>query len=503
MNSEPISILIVEDQELIRLGLRLSFQRQEGFVVVGEAADGLSAIKKAIELRPQLAIVDIGLPGLNGIEAGRRIKASLPATKVLILTLKDDDDSILDALHAGADGYCLKDISQEDLSEAISRIVDGHFWIQPRLGRRLGAAFVKQSAGAVEGETLTSRKREILEILTRKLSVAEIGQLLSFTEKEMEEQFAPSQSEAGSADAKPQGKQSSGPRLFVGTVFAGRYRIDKFIGQGGMGRVYQATHLMMDRKVALKLLHPQFIDDRKLVKKFHQESKSASLLNHPNIVTIFDFGVSDDDIPYLVMDFIEGCGLDVILRESGRLSLTEFYEIFSAVLAGLNEAHENGIVHCDLKPSNIVVERTARGSRVKIVDFGLARIQPVGKGLQFRSTDAFEIVGSPLYMSPEQCKGEALDQRTDIYSLGCVMYEALCGQPAFNGSTPMVVFMKQVEEMPPPITREMLGYEPPQALVDMIFTALRKAPSERTMTALEMRQVLAALSGEKFGKTTL
>lgn len=503
MKTDPVSILIIEDQELIRLGLSLSFQRQEGFLVLGEAADGETGIKKALELRPRLAVVDIGLPGVNGIEASSRIKKALPATKVIMLTLKDDDDSIFDALHAGADGYCLKDISQEKLTEAINKIMEGHFWIDPKLARRLGAAFSRQMEGIADSQDVISPKqKEILDILTRKLSIADICNLLCFTEPEVKDQLknvvgresVQLQSDFAQEQTPDSDTAVSAQRLFVGTIFADRYRVDKFIGAGGMGRVYQATHLMMDRKVALKLLHPQFIGDRKLVRRFHQESKSASLLQHPNIVSVYDFGVSEDDIPFLVMDFIEGCGLDVVLKETNKLNLQEFIDIFLPVCKGLAEAHENGIVHCDLKPSNIVVERTGKGTKVKIVDFGLARIQPSGVGVQFQATDAFEIVGSPLYMSPEQCRGWRLDPRTDIYSLGCLMWEALAGRSVFSGNTPFVIFMKQVEEPAPTLTKELCGWDLPLELSMLINKALEKDPDKRVQSIEEFIKVLKSLA---------
>lgn len=495
MKGEPVSILIVEDQELIRLGLSLSFQRVENFAVIGQAGDGETGILKAIELKPSLALVDIGLPGVNGIEVSRRIKAVLPATKVIMLTLKDDDDSVFDALGAGADGYCLKDISQEQLTAAIATVMDGHFWMEPRLALKLAAAFARQMEGLGDSaEVMTAKQREILDILSRKLSVAEIGKLLSFPESDVQQQLMKVTQVRDITDkASLDNPATSDQRLFVGTIFAGRYRVDRFIGHGGMGRVYQATHLLMDRRVALKLLHPQFINDKKLVKKFHQESKSASLLQHPNIVTVYDFGVSEEGIPYLVMDYIEGCGLDILLKEQGKLPLKEFLAIFIPVCEGLAEAHEHGIVHCDLKPSNIVVERSGKGIKVKIVDFGLARIQPQGVGIQFQATDAFEIVGSPLYMSPEQCRGKHLDYRTDIYSLGCVMFELLTGRPIFDGATPMLIFMKQVEEKPLALTKELLGYEPPAVLSYVVAKTLEKNPDDRIQTVGELLSVLKGL----------
>lgn len=161
MKGEPVSILIVRNQELIRLGLSLSFQRVENFSVIGQAGDGETGILKAIELKPSLALVDIGLPGVNGIEVSRRIKAVSPATKVIMLTLKDDDDSVFDALGAGADGYCLKDISQEQLTAAIAGM-DGHFWMEPRLALKLAAAFARQMEGLGDtAEVMTGKQREI------------------------------------------------------------------------------------------------------------------------------------------------------------------------------------------------------------------------------------------------------------------------------------------------------------------------------------------------------
>ncbi len=460
--NEPISILLVEDQEIVRLGLSTCL-KQHSFDIVGEATEGDAAVRKTVELRPDLALMDILLPGLNGIEATRQIKAIAPQTRVLMCTNKDDHESLYEALNAGADGFCSKEISQDELAAYAMRVAQGQFFIEPRLVHKLLSEKVPSGRG-----------RDIIELLTRKLTVDELGVLL----------------DSGTA-VRP--ARDSSPKLLVGTIFLGKYKVERFIGHGGMGMVYQATHLLMGRKVAIKLLQHQLCGDKKWLKRFHEESRALASLKHASIVTVYDYGLTGDGMPYLVMDFIEGRGLDALLSARGPIPLSEFFEIFVQVCDGLAEAHENGIVHCDLKPGNIVVEETAKGRRVKIVDFGLSKVQPVGKGNQFKSTDAFEILGSPLYMSPEQCRGLALDYRTDLYSLGLVMYEALCGEPAFAAPTAMMVFMKQVEEAPPRLETKLPDVELPEALLGVLDVLLQKDPGARYLSAANIAMVLRSL----------
>lgn len=228
-----------------------------------------------------------------------------------------------------------------------------------------------------------------------------------------------------------------------GGIFADRYEIIARLGGGGMSTVYKARHTHMDKIVAIKVLQTNVGNTAESIKRFQLEAKATSKLEHPNVISIFDFGVNEDGRPYMVMEYLEGVSLSDLLDKKGRLPVNGLKEIFVPVCEGLTHAHQNGIVHRDLKPGNIMLAKTQNGGvNVKIVDFGLAKLVNSEQKL----TQTGETFGSPLYMSPEQCLGKQLDQRADIYSLGCVLFECLTGQPPFVGASVIDTFNKHLRD---------------------------------------------------------
>jgi serine/threonine protein kinase len=368
---------------------------------------------------------------------------------------------------------------------------------------------------------------------------------------------------------------------YVGQVLDEKYRLERLLGQGGMGAVYLATHLGTDRYVALKLIAPQFMQNQEFVERFKREARAAGRLRHPNVVDVTDFGFSgegQDHVAYLVMEYLDGCTLSDVLIEENRLPLYWVVDILEQVCSAVHEAHQQGIVHRDLKPDNIWLEPNGLGGyRVKVLDFGIAKlgevstasplprhIEPLMSGEaptlvpssaghssttaaaaparapsaeleaatliqssqeseatriaandqatrmlgQGRETSVSPrttiapaadetgnltrvgaILGTPLYMSPEQCRGERLDARSDIYSLGIIAYQMLTGAPPFTGDTSTIIRAHKENQAPP--VRE-LNNKVPKRVSRMIMSALAKDREQRPQTAMAFANAMRA-----------
>src|SRR5688572_10527755 len=228
----------------------------------------------------------------------------------------------------------------------------------------------------------------------------------------------------------------------LGRLIDARYRVISRLGHGGMGVVYKVEHQRMGKIAAMKVLHRELVSDKEVVKRFRREAEAVSKLTHPNTVQTFDFGTADGAM-YLVMEYVRGEDLGAILRRDGPLAFRRAAPIFIQICAALAEAHELGIVHRDLKPENILVTRTKEGSdHVKVLDFGLAKLSEREEAAEV--TGRGTIIGTPYYMSPEQIRGETLDHRSDIYSLGAMMYRILTGEHPFHAQTPVGVLTKHL-----------------------------------------------------------
>jgi tRNA A-37 threonylcarbamoyl transferase component Bud32 len=264
-----------------------------------------------------------------------------------------------------------------------------------------------------------------------------------------------------------------------------RYKIEELIGIGGMGAVYKGKHEAMGKILAIKVLHEDAVANKKAVLRFDQEAKAASALTHPHLVSVYDYGVTDDGAPYLVMDYLAGKSLAAVIKEEGRLDPIRALTIFIQIAEGIEHAHKKGVIHRDLKPSNVIITKTDREQDfVKIVDFGIAKLMPAGLGAEENGlTQTGEIFGSPLYMSPEQCTGQQMDQRSDIYSLGCLMYETVTGRPPLQGANPVQTIMLHVQEDAPSIASTGNHIGLPPGLESVIMRCLNKAPSDRYESA--------------------
>lgn len=276
-----------------------------------------------------------------------------------------------------------------------------------------------------------------------------------------------------------------------------QYEILKPIGEGSSGTVYQANQRLLNRIVALKLLSPSVIFDETSLARFQKEAKIASSLKHPNIAKVYSFGLTPEKAPYLAMEFLEGRTLSSLIKDKGKLPIESFSNIFYQVCDAIDYAHNNGIIHRDLKPENIMLVRMDDGieEKVKILDFGIAKKlddQSQTNGL----TKTGIVIGTPLYMSPEQCLGELCDRRSDIYSLGCTMYEALCGSPPFAGDTAAMLMMKHMNDKP----RNFAAIDPQLNLAPklekLVFRCLEKKPELRPQSVAEIAEIILAARDE-------
>jgi tetratricopeptide (TPR) repeat protein/tRNA A-37 threonylcarbamoyl transferase component Bud32 len=304
-----------------------------------------------------------------------------------------------------------------------------------------------------------------------------------------------SASSAGSASSSAgalQGVSEHEREKLVGATIDNRYKIDAYVGAGGMSVVYKGTHLMMARTVAIKMMHSHLAQQPDVLQRFQQEARAASSLAHPNIVPAHDFGMTSDGLLYLVMDYVEGETLEEIIKQIKQIPPQRAVEILKQVCSGLHYAHENGLMHRDLKPSNIMLVQTANKSEVvKIVDFGLAKSM-AGEAGSMKLTRTGEFVGSPLYMSPEQFRNHPIDRRSDIYSLGLVAYEVLTGKTAITGDTYGEVIVQHFSETPPSFAIARPDLTLPKALESAIFKAFEKEPAKRYASAEEFGAALEA-----------
>ncbi len=270
----------------------------------------------------------------------------------------------------------------------------------------------------------------------------------------------------------------------IGTTLDDRYYIEGILGTGGMSVVYKAVQLTVDRHVAIKTIKLQ-VDTKPVYReRFLREIRSLCALSHPNVVTVYDCVIGEDDQPYVVMDYLRGKSLDNLIVDDGPLDLERFARICVQVCSALDHAHKKGIVHRDVKPGNIVL-MDEEMDFVKVVDFGLAKLGDDGRKL----TNSGELWGSPPYISPEQCMGKAGDARSDIYSFGAVMYEMLTGKdPFFDAISVFELIQKHVGANPPPFVDINHKLAIPAKVQDMVFKAMEKDPERRYQTALALQQ---------------
>ncbi|MBS2008608.1 MAG: serine/threonine protein kinase [Cyanobacteria bacterium SZAS TMP-1] len=284
------------------------------------------------------------------------------------------------------------------------------------------------------------------------------------------------------------------PDPLLGQNFGEHYQILSVLGRGGMSVVYKAKHKLMDRIVAIKVLHGDV--DQTGTERFKHEAQTASALNHPNIVSVYEFGFIDGHA-FLVMDCLEGENLNEILQKDVRIPVERAINIFRQACLGLDHAHKKGVVHRDLKPGNLCIIQGEGGNEiVKIVDFGIAKLMPETGKDQTRLTQTGEVFGSPLYMSPEQCLARPIDLRSDIYSLGCLMYECLTGSVPIEGDTAYETMTMHVHKAPESFAKKAPDLHINPSIEAIVFRCLEKKPEDRYQSCGELMADLPTIKAE-------
>jgi tRNA A-37 threonylcarbamoyl transferase component Bud32 len=273
--------------------------------------------------------------------------------------------------------------------------------------------------------------------------------------------------------------------LAPGAVLSDKYEIIEVLGFGGMSTVYRARHVFFDTIVAIKVLNQQLATETKSLQRFQAEAKAAHGLNHPNILAVADFGMSQEGQAYIVMDYLEGQSLADVIEEGLAMPLTQALPIFLDICRGLEHAHEHGVVHRDIKPGNVMLVKTADGkATAKIVDFGLAKVFDEQNQ---KLTQTGEVYGSPLYMSPEQCRGLNVDYKSDLYSLGVLMYETLSGRAPITGKTAYETFTKKLTDKPMPFDKNLAI---PPSIENLVLDCLAIEPKARPNSAGNLERML-------------
>ena len=316
------------------------------------------------------------------------------------------------------------------------------------------------------------------------------------TSFERGEQFCPLDGSPLGGDQEPEPRRDP----LEGRVLGGRYRLTSRLGQGGMGTVYRGVHTLMDKPVAVKILRGELATDAEAVSRFHREARSASRLDHEHCIRVSDFGQSDDGLLYLAMELLEGRSLGQRLREE-RVPYGEAARIAYDIALALEHAHEAGVIHRDLKPDNVFLARRSRGREiVKVLDFGLAKLAS-DSGKSHSITRDGTVFGTPEYMAPEQAQGDPLDVRTDLYSLGVLLYRMTTGVLPFRGETFVQTLTKHVREQPKP--PHELAPDIPPALEAIILRCMQKRPADRFASAAAVAEALLPLAqrGDSTGPT--
>lgn len=286
----------------------------------------------------------------------------------------------------------------------------------------------------------------------------------------------------------------------LGATLAGKYRIDARLSEGGMGTVYRGCHVLMDKTVAIKVLRGSLAADEKIVARFSREARAASRITHPNALSVTDFGEDESGHVFLVMEFLSGKTLKQVIRDDGPLPLPRVVDITRQIGDALNAAHSQGVVHRDLKSDNIMLVDTMTGDHAKVLDFGIAKINEPDGVIDTNLTAPNLVIGTPQYMSPEQCSQEGeIDSRSDIYSLGVILYEMLVGHVPFTGDSPTMVMMKHLQEPVPSVLEER--EDVPPAVGRVVARAMAKVRDNRYQNVAELVEDLNIAAGMHLTRT--
>jgi len=487
---QPAHILIVDDQEDNRSVLERRLRRQGH--TVESAAGGLSALDMLGQERFDLVLLDVLMPDLDGLAVLEHMKAD-PATRdipVIMISALDDTASVVRCIERGAEDHLPKPFDPVLLRARISaclekkRLRDVELEYLREVGRVIQAATAVE-AGTYENGALApiAQRGDELGRLARVFDA--MANQVRAREDRLKEQVAALRREIGEArqttrQAAPRGALS----LPTGELFAGRFEVLEEIGSGGMGMVYRALDRELGDQVAIKTLRPELLRDASLVERFKSEIRLARHISSKHVVRTHDIG-ERDGVYYLTMEYVEGITVRELLDTRGRLGTAPTLAIASQLAQSLVAAHEQGVIHRDIKPQNLLLD----GSGVlKVMDFGVARLAGGSANL----TEAGMLVGTPSYMAPEQMLGEAFDERIDLYATGVVLFECLLGRLPFEANSAVALIARVLRDQPPVPTA--IDPEIPPAFSDLVVRLLAKDPEQRPANAAELVRLLSDLS---------
>ena len=483
-------ILVVDDDENNREVLRRRLEREGHATVCAE--NGVDALQKVSEHSFDLVLLDVMMPEMDGYETLGRLKRD-HATRdipVIMISALDDLRSIVRCIEKGAEDYLPKPFdpvllrARIDASLEKKRFRDQEVDYLRQVDRVIEAA-ASVEAGAYDRGRLTevAQRADALGRLARVFD-SMAGEVRA-RETRLRTRVRELRQEIDAARSSVSATETfEGGQLAAGELFAERYEIAELLGHGGMGAVYRARDLELDEDVAIKMLRPEFVADPESLERFKTEIKLARRISHPNVVRTHDFGETDG-VRFLTMELVEGLTLRDLIDSRGQLGVSSVLAIAAQLAESLVIAHAQGVVHRDIKPQNLLLDEAGV---LKVMDFGVACLSERSTTL----TQAGALVGTPAYMSPEQLIGEHVDERSDLYSVGVVLYECLSGRPPLDGGSPITLIAKVLREEPPPLGDLTEGV--PEAVSGLIHRLLAKNPNDRIPSAASLGGELARMN---------
>jgi CheY-like chemotaxis protein len=483
-------ILVVDDVEDNRELLRRRLERQ-GYVV-GQAAGGREAIAAAAKGAWDLVLLDVMMPDVDGYEVLEQLK-SAPRTRdipVIMISALDDMSSVVRCIERGAEDYLPKPFDPTLLRARVSACLEKKRLRDQEKEYLAQVQRVIEAARSVEaGEYRSSALADLAgrdDALGRLARVFDgMAQGIREREERLRDRVRDLRSEIEAArdSGKTNGHVIDGGNLQPGERFADRYEVQSVVGTGGMGSVYRARDCELDETVAIKTLRRELVADETLIERFKQEIRLARKISHRNVVRTHDFGTWSG-VHYLTMEYVEGITVRDLIDSRGQLGVSASLAVGSQLAEALAVAHEQGVVHRDIKPQNLLLD--ADGV-LKVMDFGVARLAEYNSML----TEAGLVVGTPAYMSPEQLLGEPVDGRSDLYAAGVVLFECLTGRLPLDAASPVSLIAKLLHEEPPaPVD---VNADIPPALSGLIMQLLAKKPEQRLSSAAELAKRMREL----------
>lgn len=513
-----VRLLIVDEEELSRLRLRIFVEDIACIATIDECRSLTEATELAKDQDLSLSIVKTRSQFSQRFAASiRELKEVRPAMQLLLLppdTSPLIGADVLDII----DGICPASSGPAELHTAVQLLRDGFFVLDNSIAAKYGS-LVTSNAGECQSDS--SEAPRLISRIADNMQPAQICHELQITPHEYHQKLRAELKELANKSTDPQVRVGSsqlcmscgreypdlpsgsrcpadgakllpiGETPMLGQILEGRFELTEFVGNGGVGDVYKARDLTLNSWAAVKFLNDRTLHNESFVRRLSREAEVLAQLDHPNVVKFLGSGASESGMPFVAMSFEEGVSLEDVLSETGALPLSEAIPIFVQVCDALSHAHSRGIIHRDLTPRNIMIARSAAGPEAKLIDFGLSKWVPRIQRSKTRLTNTGLVCGTPSYMSPEQCTGRAIDERSDIYSMGCILYETLTGVPPFIGVGVADTLRKQVQEEAPNIASLVPNL--PAALTKLVNQCLQKKPEKRPRTAQEIKKVLNSL----------